>query len=74
VSTSIGTRGLQATNKKHLIIEDNIGSFAKQIAQLLEKRALATKLGKEARKLVENTYDWKIITQKLIKIYEELLE
>jgi len=73
VSTSSGARGLQVTNERHIIIEDNIGSFAEQIAYLLENRSLATRLGKEARKLVENTYDWKIITRKLIQVYERLL-
>jgi len=73
VSTSSGARGLHVIDQRHMIIEDNITSFAKQIAHLFKNKPLATRLGKEARNLVENTYDWKIITKKLIEVYERLL-
>ncbi len=73
VSTSCGARGLPIANGKHLIIEDNIKTFAERIAQLLENESLASSLGKEARKMVKNAYDWGIIAKRFIEIYEKLL-
>jgi len=73
VSTSCGARGLRVISHKHMIIEDNIESFADHILHLLKNKSIATRLGEEARKLVENTYDWKVIVRKLMRIYKNLL-
>jgi glycosyltransferase involved in cell wall biosynthesis len=73
ISTSSGARGLDVIDRTHIIIQNNIPSFAGQIAYLLENRSLAMRLGTEARNLVQNTYDWKIIAEKSIKAYERLL-
>jgi glycosyltransferase involved in cell wall biosynthesis len=73
VSTSCGARGLKVTNGENIVIENDFKLFAERIAQILEDKYLAARIGKKARKLVEGIYDWKIIAKKFAEIYERLL-
>jgi polysaccharide biosynthesis protein PslH len=73
VSTSIGAEGLEIINGKNILIADQWNEFAEKIVILLEDEVLARKLGKNARMLVEELYDWKKIVEKQEKIYRMIL-
>jgi len=50
--------------------EDSIGEA---IEKLLEDKNLRLKLGNNARKIIEEKYSWDVVVDKIIRVYEELL-
>lgn len=73
VSTTVGVEGLEVENGVNVLIEDNMSEFAIEVTKLLKDRALSTRLGKAARELVVNRYDWKEIAKQLNTVYHNLL-
>jgi glycosyltransferase involved in cell wall biosynthesis len=73
VSTSVGVEGLDVKNGIHVLIEDNIDEFPTKVLYLLKDRMAAMRLGKAARELVVAKFDWKIIVERLDKVYRNLL-
>ena len=73
VSTTVGVEGLDVKSGVHALVEDNMDRFAIGVIKLLKDRELAIRLGKTARELVVNNYDWKEITMQLSKAYRNLL-
>jgi len=73
VSTTVGVEGLDVKSGVHALVEDNMDRFAIGVIKLLKDRELAIRLGKTARELVVNNYDWKEITMRLSKVYHNLL-
>jgi glycosyltransferase involved in cell wall biosynthesis len=65
VSTSIGAEGLGVKNGVNIFIEDSLESFALRIIELLRNKNLAETVGKAARKLVADSYDWSQITRNM---------
>lgn len=58
ISTSKGAEGLEVQSGKHILIADTPASFAEQTIRLLESAELRERLALNARKLVEEKYDW----------------
>ena len=73
VSTSVGVEGLDAKSGVNALIEDDMNEFAIKVTKLLKDRALSMRLGKAARELVVNKYDWNKITRQLNTVYRNLL-
>lgn len=73
VSTSIGVEGLDVKRWENSIIEDDAEKFADAIICLLENKDQADKLGQDARKLVVDKYDWRIIGKKLEDVYRKVV-
>lgn len=73
VSTSIGCEGLDVEDGKNILIADTPELFTQQILRLIEDESFRKQISSEARKLVENKYDWKIITKKQYEIYKNLI-
>lgn len=73
ITTKFGARGLDIKNGKHAIT-CNLKEFPKWIEFLSENEQLREKLGKNGRKLIEKKYDWKIIAEKVDKIYRKLIK
>lgn len=73
VSTSVGVEGLEVENEVNVLIEDDIKEFAVKVIKLLKDQALSTELGKAARKLVVDKYDWNKIAEHLNTVYQDLL-
>ncbi len=74
VSSTVGVEGLDVKNGIHALVEDDLDRFAMGVIKLLKNKELATKLGKNARELVVNTYSWKKSTMNLSKAYHKFLE
>jgi len=72
VSTSIGAEGLDVKDGLNICIEDDTENFALRIIELLRNKDRSASIGKAARALVETTYDWKQITQKLDTVLHRL--
>lgn len=72
VSTSEGCEGIEVTDGENILIADTPEDFAKAVITLLQDAALCRRLGDNGRKLVEKTYDWKIIGNRLEGVYNEI--
>jgi len=73
VSTSIGSEGINVTNNKNILIEDNWEDFAHKVVEVLKNKQLSQYIGDNARDLVEVEYDWKIIVDNQVRVYKNLL-
>lgn len=73
VSTTLGCEGLAARDGEHLLIADSPAAFADAVIRLLNDRALRERLARDARRLVEERYDWVMIGGKLLALYDRLL-
>ncbi|MCP9450580.1 MAG: glycosyltransferase family 4 protein [Nitrospira sp.] len=69
VSTSIGCEGLDVKADVHLLVADEPAAFADKTIQLLRNAECRTRLGRNARELVEQCYSWKKIGRRLVEAY-----
>ncbi len=72
VSTEVGARGLKVENNKDLIVCKST-QFKKNIERLFNNPSLYKQLRKNGRKTVEKRYDSKIVTKRLDKILNTLI-
>ncbi|MFC1594654.1 glycosyltransferase family 4 protein [Candidatus Omnitrophota bacterium] len=63
VTTPFGARGLAIQDNNHAIISHE-DDFVSNIRALLKNKALCERLIVNARKLVEDTYDWEVLMRK----------
>jgi len=73
VSTTVAVEGIEVENGVHALIEDDMKEFAVKVTKLLKDRALSMRLGKTARELVINKYEWKKIAKQLNTVYHNLI-
>ncbi len=69
VTTALGIEGIDAHHKEEVLIGDTSKELARLVQEITGDRALYTKIQKKARKLIEDTYDWKSIVKKLESVY-----
>jgi glycosyltransferase involved in cell wall biosynthesis len=74
VTTTIGCEGINGMNEKHYIIADEPQDFVEATLRLLRNDSLRTLIGSNARKLVEDNYDYDSICNKLNQIYQQALK
>src|ERR1035437_2734908 len=73
VTTNLGIEGLEAKNNIHVLASENEDEMANLVLSLIKDHSLYRKLTLNARKLVEEKYDWKIIAEKLNEVYVSCL-
>jgi glycosyltransferase involved in cell wall biosynthesis len=73
VSTTAGCAGLEVCHGVHLLVADHPQQFADCVVQLLGDDALRTELAGNARRLVEQRYDWPTIGRRLASAHREIL-
>lgn len=73
VSTSIGAEGINYTDNENILIADTPDDFIHAIFKLLKDPLFCKQTGTNARKLVAEQYDNKVIGSELIKFYQTLL-
>ena len=74
VSTKVGAEGIDYETNENILIADTPDEFVKIINELAEDKEKCAKIGKSARVLIEEKYDNKILTEKLINFYKEILD
>lgn len=72
ISTSKGAEGINYTNEKDIIIADSIMNFTKNIIDILDSDEKQNYVKNNARKLIEEYYDWDIIGRGLIDDLTEM--
>jgi glycosyltransferase involved in cell wall biosynthesis len=72
VSTSLGCEGIDTTHREHLLIADDPAEFAAAVVELLDNKALATKLAMQGRAMVLRDYRWETAVARLEELYGTL--
>lgn len=73
VTTNLGIEGLEAKNQTHVLSGETPLDIVDLTCNLLLDHSLYKRLTINARKLVEEKYDWKIIAKKLNEVYMSCL-
>ncbi|MEM2145360.1 MAG: glycosyltransferase, partial [Candidatus Jordarchaeaceae archaeon] len=74
VSTSLGAQDIGCENGKHLIIAENEKEFAERVVELIKDEGERRRLGKNARKFVEENYSWDKKSEELYRAMLEVIE
>ena len=72
VTTSIGVRGINATNGDHLCIADSPLKFADHVEALLLDKPKRRRIGHQAREFVMKHHSWARVTDKIETIFHEV--
>ncbi len=70
VATAKGAEGLEVTDGEHVLLADEPAMFAERTLQLLSDSALRQRLAANARRLVEERYDWEQIGRRFAALIE----
>ena len=73
LSTSLGAEGLPAHDGQNIVLADEPGHFAERAVTLLQQPGAARHLGGAGRQVVEETFSWKRIGDRLLEAYEATL-
>ena len=71
ISTPIGIEGIHAKNDEDVII-CSLENFQNEILRLASDKRLRLKIGRKARKLIEDNYDREVVTRRLAMIMSEV--
>lgn len=66
VSTTKGIEGIDALNGEHAFIANSVEEFVVQITNLFENPERTAEVVQRAKKLVDEKYDWDIVTKNLL--------
>ena len=69
VTTHLGTEGLEAKPNVQVLVSEEAEGLVNQVFDLLTDPSLYKRLTLNARKFVQENYDWKEITKKLEEVY-----
>lgn len=70
VTTSLGIEGIGARDKEEVLIADDAKGLSRQVLNVLQDNEIRIKLINNARKLIEERYDWRKIVKRLEEVYE----
>ena len=73
VSTTKGAEGIKAKHGEHLLLADNVANFARCTLDLLCDVDLRQQLAVNARRLVEEYYNWTQIGQRFTGLVEDAI-
>ncbi len=74
VSTTKGAEGLGVRHDEHLLLADDPSTFAQHTLAMLRSPALRQRLSVQARRLVEQSYDWSLIGQRFLRLVEDVAD
>ncbi|MDP6539214.1 MAG: glycosyltransferase family 4 protein [Planctomycetota bacterium] len=72
VSTRLGAEGIDCVDGEDLVLADEPAEFADAVARLAADPDLRRSLGAAGRRTVEDRYDWAVIGEGLVGIYDAL--
>ena len=70
VTTTIGLEGIDAKPGKEVLVADSPKDFAGAVMRLLEDFELRKELARNGRRLVERSYDWRVVFKHIDDIYQ----
>jgi glycosyltransferase involved in cell wall biosynthesis len=69
VTTTLGVEGIEAQNKKHVLVADDAQTFAASIVELLQNQTKTEQLGNEAKQLATDQYHNNKVITRLLNFY-----
>lgn len=72
ITTMVGAEGIQYSEYNNIIIADSPAKMVEKICRLIKDPEEIKRIGKNARKLVEDIYDNKKIIDRLLIFYDEI--
>jgi polysaccharide biosynthesis protein PslH len=73
ISTKVGAEGIDCKHGKNIHLANNKAEFVTAISELINSPEKVHEMGIEARKLVEDHFDNRKITSKLVEFYQSLI-
>jgi glycosyltransferase involved in cell wall biosynthesis len=73
VSTPNGAEGIDVRDGEHLLLADGTDAFATAILRTLADPALRARLADAGRRLAEESYDWRVLGDRLEALFAELV-
>ena len=70
VATRRAVAGFSATPEEHLLLAETAEEFVDQITRLLLNPALRVRLGANARKMIQEHYDWMVLRPQFLDLVE----
>jgi glycosyltransferase involved in cell wall biosynthesis len=70
VTTSLGCEGIAVEHGRQVLIADTPEDFAHACLRLLNDRVFAEQLGRNGRRLIETTYDYRVACRPLEALYQ----
>lgn len=74
VATRLAAAGIEAENERHFLAAEAPQVFARQVLRLMREPALGSRLGAEARRLLEARYGWEQSVSELEEIYRAAIQ
>ena len=72
ITTMIGAEGIQYSEYNNIIIADNPTKIVESICRIIKDPNEIQRIGRNARKLIEDVYDNKKIIERLLVFYDEI--
>lgn len=72
ISSPTGVSGLEVENGTHVLIAKNETEFVKLSVSILKNKKRYQEIRENAKNLVEEKYNWTVVSAKLEKIYQQL--
>jgi glycosyltransferase involved in cell wall biosynthesis len=73
VTTPLGIEGIDAKQNKDVLVSNTAAGISDQVLQLLSDETLYKKITQNARKLIEEKYNWDTIVKKLEEVYKSAI-
>jgi glycosyltransferase involved in cell wall biosynthesis len=73
VSTSVGAEGIEVTNGENIVLADGAEDFADAVVRVLTEPALAQKIARGGRSLMDARYAWDRVGERLLGVYDTIL-
>ncbi|WP_338756301.1 glycosyltransferase family 4 protein [Halobacterium salinarum] len=67
VTTPLGQEGIMSSHRKHLLVGESDDEFAKLTKELIESENDRTRIGRNARNLIDNQYTWSSVESELVE-------
>ena len=74
IATSIAAEGIKYQHDKNILIADRADAFYKQILRCFTDKTLISRIGKQAKLLVQQHHDIEKESQKMLRLYQKLCE
>lgn len=74
VSTSKGAEGIDYTDKRNILIEDDFYEFSGRIKELLDNPNMRNQIARNGQDLVRKKYDWSIYQKPLGNVYKNVVD